>query len=300
MSQHADELLRVRNLAVTFDTPEGLVHAVNGVDLTVHRGEVVCLVGESGSGKSVTGFSIMGLLDPPARVTADTIHFDGQELLGLPERAWHSVRGRRIAMVFQEPMTALNPSRKVGWQIAEVLRLQEGLSRRDAWQRAVALLEQVGIREPARRADAYPHELSGGMRQRVMIAIACALSPDLIIADEPTTALDVTVQAQVLQLLFSIQARTGSAVLFITHDLGVVAEIADRVVVMQGGRVVEEGAVGPLFRAPQHEYTRALLAAVPDVDMPRTASRRWGGAEGATQAYAEAASEVTVGKGETP
>ncbi|BEG73713.1 ABC transporter ATP-binding protein [Achromobacter xylosoxidans] len=274
MSHDADVLLAVRNLTVDFDTPQGPFAAVKGVDLTLRRGEVVCLVGESGSGKSVTGFSLMGLVDPPGRVAADSLRFDGRDLLRATESERDALRGKEMAMVFQEPMTALNPGRTVGSQIAEVIRLHGRAGRKAAWERAVALLDRVGIREPAQRAKAYPHELSGGMRQRVMIAIACALSPKLIIADEPTTALDVTVQAQVLELLFSIQAETGAAVLFITHDLGVVAEIADRVVVLRAGEVVEEGMVQQIFARPAHPYTQALLAAVPDVDAPRDRARR--------------------------
>ena len=274
MSRDPDTLLTVRNLAVSFDTRQGLVAAVKGVDLTVRRGEVVCLVGESGSGKSVTGFSLMGLVDPPGRVTADELWFDGRDLMRASDREKDALRGKDISMVFQEPMTALNPGRTVGSQIAEVIRIHERTGREQAWNRAVDLLQRVGIREPAQRAKAYPHELSGGMRQRVMIAIACALTPKLIIADEPTTALDVTVQAQVLELLFALQAETGAAVLFITHDLGVVAEIADRVVVMQAGRVVEEGGVRQIFEHPRQAYTQALLAAVPDVDAPRDRARR--------------------------
>jgi len=274
MTRDAEVLLSVKNLAVSFDTRQGTVAAVKGVDLTVRHGEVVCLVGESGSGKSVTGFSLMGLVDPPGRVTADELRFDGRDLLRASEREMDALRGKAISMVFQEPMTALNPGRTVGSQIAEVIRIHERTGREQAWKRAVDLLQRVGIREPAQRAKAYPHELSGGMRQRVMIAIACALTPQLIIADEPTTALDVTVQAQVLELLFSLQAETGAAVLFITHDLGVVAEIADRVVVMQGGRVVEEGGVRQIFEQPRQAYTQALLAAVPDVDAPRDRARR--------------------------
>ncbi|AUA57852.1 Glutathione import ATP-binding protein GsiA [Achromobacter spanius] len=276
MNRDAEEaLLTVRNLSVNFDTAQGVVAAVRGVDLTVHRGEVVCLVGESGSGKSVTGFSLMGLVDPPGRVAADELRFDGHDLLRASDTDMDALRGKDIAMVFQEPMTALNPGRSVADQIAEVLRIHEaGISRKRAWDRAVALMDRVGIRDPAQRAKAYPHELSGGMRQRIMIAIACALTPKLIIADEPTTALDVTVQAQVLQLLFSMQAETGAAVLFITHDLGVVAEIADQVVVMQAGRVVEEGDVARIFHNPRHPYTQALLAAVPNVDAPRDPARR--------------------------
>ncbi|MDH0092442.1 ABC transporter ATP-binding protein [Achromobacter mucicolens] len=274
MSRETEALLTVRNLAVSFDTRQGVVAAVKGVDLTVRSGEVVCLVGESGSGKSVTGFSLMGLVDPPGRVTADALRFDGLDLMRASDRDMNALRGKDISMVFQEPMTALNPGRTVGSQIAEVIRIHERAGREHAWNRAVDLLRRVGIREPAHRAKAYPHELSGGMRQRVMIAVACALKPKLIIADEPTTALDVTVQAQVLELLFSLQAEAGAAVLFITHDLGVVAEIADRVVVMQAGRVVEEGDVRQIFERPRQAYTQALLAAVPDVDAPRDRTRR--------------------------
>ncbi len=274
MSREPEALLTVRNLAVNFDTRQGVVAAVKGVDLTVRSGEVVCLVGESGSGKSVTGFSLMGLVDPPGLVTADALRFDGLDLMRASDREKDALRGKDISMVFQEPMTALNPGRTVGNQIAEVIRIHERVGREQAWNRAVELLQRVGIREPAQRAKAYPHELSGGMRQRVMIAIACALTPKLIIADEPTTALDVTVQAQVLELLFALQAETGAAVLFITHDLGVVAEIADRVVVMQAGRVVEEGDVRQIFERPRQAYTQALLAAVPDVDAPRDRARR--------------------------
>lgn len=281
-----DLLLSVRNLTVDFHTAQGTVSAVKGVDLTLRRGEVVCLVGESGSGKSVTGFSLMGLVDPPGRVAADVLWFDGHNLLQASERDKDALRGKDIAMVFQEPMTALNPGRTVGDQIAEVLRIHGVLNREAAWERAVTLLDRVGIREPRERARAYPHELSGGMRQRVMIAIACALTPKLIIADEPTTALDVTVQAQVLELLFSMQAETGAAVLFITHDLGVVAEIADRVVVMQAGRVVEEGDVRQIFKQPRQPYTQALLAAVPDVDAPRDRMRRLAPRPAATQGAA--------------
>jgi len=275
MTHPLSPLLVVRNLVTTFDTPRGRVKAVDGVDLTLGHGEVVCLVGESGSGKSATGFSIMRLIDPPGSVRADVLQFDGKNLLAASEAELDRLRGREMAMIFQEPMTALNPGRTAGNQIAEILRLHEGLGKRAAWARAVELMDRVGIREPQRRAHAYPHELSGGMRQRVMIAIACALSPRLIIADEPTTALDVTVQAQVLQLLFDIQAETGSAVLFITHDFGVVAEIADRVVVMRAGKIVEEGDVRRVFAEPREPYTRALLDAVPDVDAPAGRSPAW-------------------------
>ena len=272
--QDADVLLSVRGLITEFATPGGPVRAVDDIGFDIRRGEVVCLVGESGSGKSVTGLSLMRLIEPPGRVEGQ-VSFQGRDLFALPEAEMNRIRGAGIAMIFQEPMTALNPSRRVGDQIAEVLRIHTGVSRKAAAERAVALLERVGIREPAARAKAYPHQLSGGMRQRVMIAIACALKPALIIADEPTTALDVTVQAQVLDLLFEMQAELGSALLFVTHDLGVVAEIADRVVVLYRGKVVEQGDVAQIFSAPAHPYTKALLAAAPDVDAPRVAGRRF-------------------------
>jgi peptide/nickel transport system ATP-binding protein len=269
-----ETLLSVRGLVTRFASARGTVRAVDDVSFDVRRGEVVCLVGESGSGKSVTGLSVMRLIDPPG-VVEGSILFKGRELLSLPEEEMNRIRGAEIAMVFQEPMTALNPARRVGDQIAEVLRIHGTLSAKLAADRAVALLDRVGIRNPAARAMAYPHELSGGMRQRVMIAIACAAEPALIIADEPTTALDVTVQAQVLDLLFEMQAELGSAMLFVTHDLGVVAEIADRVVVLYRGKVVEQGDVAQIFSAPKHPYTAALLASAPDVDAPRVRGRRF-------------------------
>ncbi|WP_230583248.1 ABC transporter ATP-binding protein, partial [Piscirickettsia salmonis] len=240
----------------------------------LRRGEVVCLVGESGSGKSVTGFSLMGLVDAPGRVAADELRFAGRDLLRASERERDALRGKDIAMVFQEPMTALNPGRNVGGQIAEVMRIHGDIGRQAAWERAVALLERVGIREPAQRAKAYPHELSGGMRQRVMIAIACALSPRLIIADEPVSALDVSVQAQVLDLLADLQAELGLTYLFITHDLGVVRHFADRVAVMAAGALVEEGECDRIFEAPAQDYTRRLIAAVPRPDPSRRRLRQ--------------------------
>lgn len=271
-AENEPAVLSVRGLVTEF--AHGAVRAVDDVSFDIRRGEVVCLVGESGSGKSVTGLSLMRLIDPPGRVSGK-VEFQGRDLFALPEAEMNCIRGAQIAMIFQEPMTALNPAKRVGDQIAEVLRIHEGLSNKVAAERAVALLDRVGIRNPAARARAYPHQLSGGMRQRVMIAIACAAKPALIIADEPTTALDVTVQAQVLDLLFEMQAELGSALLFVTHDLGVVAEIADRVVVLYRGKVVEQGGVAEIFTAPVHPYTKALLAAAPDVDAPRVVGRRF-------------------------
>lgn len=263
-------LLSVRDLRVDFNN----FQAVKGVSFDIHPGEVVCLVGESGSGKSVTGRAVMGLLDASSRRTG-AIEFRGEALEKATEDRLNQVRGKEISMIFQEPMTALNPAWRVGEQIAEMLLLHFPLTRARAHERAVQLLERVGIHEPHLRARAFPHELSGGMRQRVMIAIACAADPSLIIADEPTTALDVTVQAQVLELLFDMQRELGSAVLFVTHDLGVVAEIADRVVVLYRGEVVEQGTVTEIFTAPRHPYTRALIAAAPDVELPRTPGLRF-------------------------
>ncbi|ROO85125.1 peptide/nickel transport system ATP-binding protein [Actinocorallia herbida] len=255
-------LLEVRGLRVAFPGPDGPVTAVAGVGLTVGRGEVVGVVGESGSGKSVTARSIMGLLRPPGRIEEGTIILDGTDLRTLPAKAMRAVRGRRAAMVFQDPQSTLNPVRTVGDQVAEALTVH-GAAKVRARERAVELLELVGIPDARRRAAAYPHEFSGGMRQRVVIAIALANDPDLLIADEPTTALDVTVQAQILRLLTRLRDDLGIAVLMITHDMGVVAEICDRVAVMYAGRVVETGPVTDVFAAPRHPYTAALLRAMP-------------------------------------
>ena len=260
-------LLEITELQTHFFSRKGVLKAVDGVSLSVGAGEVVAVVGESGCGKSVTAFSILGLVpNPPGRIVGGSIRFEGQELVGLAPRAMRDLRGERIGMVFQEPMTSLNPALTVGEQIGEVLMQHRGLSRRQAIARAAELLELVRVPDPARRVADYPHRLSGGMRQRVMIAMAIACEPRLLIADEPTTALDVTVQAQVLDLLLSIRAQFGMAILLITHDLGVVAETADRVAVMYAGRKIEEGATASLFASPQHPYTRGLLAASPHIE----------------------------------
>ena len=268
-----EALLQVRGLATHFFTGHGVVRAVDGIDLTVYRGETLALVGESGSGKSVASLSLLRLVEEPGRIVAGAVRFAGDDLLRLSERDMEAVRGAKIAMIFQEPMTALDPVRRVGDQIAEGLRVHEGLTRRAARARAVELMAKVGIPDPARRARAYPHELSGGMRQRVMIAAALSCDPDLIIADEPTTALDVTVQAQILSLLDDLKRESGAGVLLITHDLGVVAEVADRVAVIYGGQIVEDGPVGQIFRSPAHPYTQGLIACVPDVELSRQRGR---------------------------
>jgi ABC-type dipeptide/oligopeptide/nickel transport system ATPase component len=256
-------LLDVQDLTVTFGGAVPPVNAVDRVSFQIAAGETLGLVGESGSGKSVTAFSILRLLQPPGRITGGRVLFEGRDLLTLPERGMREVRGARISLIFQEPMTALNPVMRVGDQIAEALTVHGLAGRRDARVRAVELLEAVKIADPARRVLDYSHQLSGGMRQRVMIAIALACRPPLIIADEPTTALDVTIQAQVLDLLRELKTRFNLALLLITHDFGVIAEMADRVAVMYRGRLVEQGAVRQILRQPQHEYTKALLAAVP-------------------------------------
>nr|BFE56086.1 ABC transporter ATP-binding protein [Dactylosporangium thailandense] len=261
-------LLRIENLSVDFHTDDGVVHAVDGVDLEVHEGEIVAVVGESGSGKTVTAMSVLRLLrEPPARVSAGTLAFRGQDLRGLSPRQLRAIRGGPVGMIFQDPMTALNPVLSIGDQIAETVLLhQDRRDRKAARARAVELLALVGVPDAAHRARQYPHEFSGGMRQRAMIAMAIANDPDLIIADEPTTALDVTIQAQVLQLLRKAQRETGAATILITHDLGVVAELADRVVVMYAGRVVETAEVHALFGKPRHPYTLGLLASLPRMD----------------------------------
>jgi len=272
-----EPLLRVSHLHTQFSTEAGLVRAVEDVTFTLAAGELLAVVGESGSGKSVTSLSIMGLIaDPPGRVAGGEILFRTRagsvvDLARLPARALRKLRGRDLAMIFQEPMTSLNPVFSVGHQIAEAAMLHLGMARGAARRHALEMLEQVEIPAARQRLDEYPHQLSGGMRQRVMIAIALACDPLLLIADEPTTALDVTIQAQILALLDKLRRDIGTAVLFITHNLGVVAEIADRVVVMYAGRVVEEGDVRSLFKAPRHPYTRGLLACLPRRALATTA-----------------------------
>jgi peptide/nickel transport system ATP-binding protein len=263
-------LLQIDDLRTYFHTGAGLARAVDGVSLSVQPGETVGVVGESGCGKSVTALSVLRLIRPPGRIEAGSrIAFEGRDLLSLPDEEIRKVRGNRIAMIFQEPMTALNPVFTVGDQIAEVARVHAGASRKQAWVRAVEMLTLVGIPAPEQRAGEYPHQLSGGMRQRVMIAMALVMNPALVIADEPTTALDVTIQAQILELLADLQQRLKTAVLLITHDLGVIAEVARRVVVMYGGEVVEEAPVEELFARAHHPYTEGLLAAMPRLGMER-------------------------------
>lgn len=256
-------LLEVKNLQTHFPTRAGLVRAVNSVSFNLDRGELLGLVGESGCGKSITALSIMRLIAPPGRIVGGELTFDGRNLLALSEREMRAIRGDDIAMIFQDPMTSLNPVFKVGEQIAEALRLHRKLSRKDARAAAIEAMREVSIPDPARRADDYPHQLSGGMRQRVMIAMALACDPKLLIADEPTTALDVTIQAQILELLDGLRKTRELAVLLITHDLGVVAEVADRVAVMYTGKIVEEAPVEELFARPRHPYTEGLLRSVP-------------------------------------
>ena len=266
----ADALLSIDNLRTWFYTDGGVARAVDGVSFDIAPGQTVGLVGESGCGKSVTALSILRLIAPPGRIESGSrMLFEGRDLMQLPDEEMRRIRGNRIAMIFQEPMTALNPVFTVGDQIAEVARVHERVSRRDAWNRAVEMLELVGIPAPAERAKEYPHQLSGGMRQRVVIAMALVMKPALVIADEPTTALDVTIQAQILELLADLQRRFGTSILLITHDMGVVAETCSRVIVMYGGEVVEQAPVRDIFAAPHHPYTQGLLGAMPRVGQQR-------------------------------
>ncbi len=258
-------LLEVKGLRTSFSTRDGYVRAVDGIDFRVDRGEIMGLVGESGCGKSVTSLSIMRLISRPGRIEAGEILFDGQDLLKLPDEAMRRVRGERISMIFQQPQSSLNPVWDVGRQIGEVLEIHRGMKRGPARQRALELLRMVGIPDPERRLKAYPHEMSGGMAQRVMIAMALACEPELLIADEPTTALDVTIQAQILDLMRNLREQTGTAIILITHDLGVVAEMCDRVAVMYAGEIVEQTDVNTLFRLPRHPYTRGLIGSIPVV-----------------------------------
>jgi oligopeptide/dipeptide ABC transporter ATP-binding protein len=256
-------MLEVRGLKTYFYTEAGVVKAVDGVDFHVDRGEVLGIVGESGCGKSVTSFSIMRLLSQPGRIVAGEVIFDGRDLLKLSDDAMVSIRGNRISMIFQQPTSCLNPVFRVGDQLSEVLEIHQTLGKQAGRARAVELLKMVGIPEPEKRVDAYPHELSGGMAQRVMIAMALACLPELLIADEPTTALDVTIQAQILDLLRRLQSEMGAAIILITHDLGIVAEMCERVAVMYAGRIVEEAAIEEIFENPKHPYTVGLLGSIP-------------------------------------
>ncbi|WP_068108756.1 ABC transporter ATP-binding protein [Tropicimonas marinistellae] len=257
-------LLEVRNLSVDFATTSGTFRAVDGFDLTLEPGDITAVVGESGSGKSVAFLAMMGLLPWTATITSDVMTFDGSDLRGITPKQRRRIIGKDMSMIFQEPMTSLNPCYTVGFQIKEALRIHLGMDRNARQARAVELFEQVGIPAPETRLSAFPHQMSGGMNQRVMIAMAIACKPKLLIADEPTTALDVTIQAQILELLTSLQEETGMALVLITHDMGVVAETADRVSVQYAGQKVEQQAVVPLFNTPHHPYTAALLAALPE------------------------------------
>jgi oligopeptide/dipeptide ABC transporter ATP-binding protein len=275
-----DNILEVVNLTTCFHTRAGRVNAVDDVSFAIERGSTLALVGESGSGKSVTSLSIMRLILPPGEIARGHILFDGRDLMELPNEEMRHLRGREIAMIFQDPMTSLNPVYTVGDQIAEAIRLHEKLPRRDAWAKAVEMMKRVKIPDAARRAADYPHQLSGGMRQRVMIAMALSCNPKLLIADEPTTALDVTIQAEILELLRGLKEDFDLSMLLITHDLGVVAETADRVAVMYAGRIVEEAPVQDLFAAPKHPYTEGLMRSVPKLTEEGMKRRRLDTIEG--------------------
>jgi oligopeptide/dipeptide ABC transporter ATP-binding protein len=262
-------LLEIRGLRTHFFTADGVVKAVDGVDLTVRRGEVLGLVGESGSGKSVTAMSVLRLVAEPGRVVGGTIRLDGEDLAAKTLKELQAIRGDRVSMVFQQPQSSLNPAYTTGFQISEVYEVHDDLARKVGRERAVAMLTRVGIPDAARKARAYPHQLSGGQAQRVMIAMALAADPELLIADEPTTALDVTIQAQILDLLRELRAQTGMAVVLITHDLGIVAELTERVAVMYAGQIVEEAPTGPLFASPKHPYTTGLIGSVPVIGQRR-------------------------------
>lgn len=264
-------MLDIQGLKTHFKTDDGWLHAVDGVDISIDSGETVCVVGESGCGKSVTAKTVMKLIDmPPGKIVAGKIMWQGRDLVPLSSEEMQKIRAKEIAIIFQEPMTSLNPVYTVGEQIAESVRLHEGVSKKAAMDRAIEMLKRVKIPTPEKRVRDYPHQFSGGMRQRVMIAIALACNPKLLIADEPTTALDVTIQAQILDLIAELKAEYGTAVMLITHAMGVVAEVAQRVVVMYAGRVVEEASVDVLFREPRHPYTRGLIRSIPRIDLAAT------------------------------
>ena len=265
----ADPLLEVRDLKVSFRTEDGLVKAVDGVSFTIGEGEVLGIVGESGSGKSVTMLTVARLINDPNAVFEGQVLYKGRNLMELSEKEMRDVRGVEIAMIFQDPMASLNPVYRIGWQIEEQIRAHMPVSKREAGQRAVELLAAVGIPHPEQRVNDYPHQFSGGMRQRAMIALALSCDPDLLIADEPTTALDVTIQAQILELIQQLRHEFRSAVVLITHDMGVIAEVAEHMLVMYAGRIVEQGTTHELFHDPQHPYTWGLLGSMPRLDRPK-------------------------------
>lgn len=267
--QAKDRLLEVYNLSTRFFTPEGIVSAVDNVSFNVNRGETLALVGESGCGKTVTSLSIIRLLAPTAQITADKLEFNGEDLLGYSAEQIRKLRGKSISMIFQEPMTSLNPAYKVSKQLGEVFKIHFGMSDKEVYNASVEILRKVGIPDPEERMKVYPHQLSGGLRQRVMIAISLASRPQLIIADEPTTALDVTIQAQIMELLKDMQKDIGMSIILITHDFGVVGELADRVAVMYAGKIVEEGPFKEVFDHPLHPYTRALIDSIPGMKVQR-------------------------------
>ena len=259
-------LLEVNDLQTSFYTPAGEVKAVNGVSFQLERGKVLGIVGESGSGKSVTAYSILQILEKTGKIVSGSVKFDGQELVGIGEEGMKKIRGNRISIIFQDPMTSLNPTYTIGHQLMEAILLHTGRNKQQAWERAVEMLRLVNVSEPEKRMKQYPYEFSGGMRQRVMIAMALACEPDILIADEPTTALDVTIQAQILELMQSLQKELGMAIIMITHDLGVVAQMCDEVIVMYAGSICEQGTADEIFYNPRHEYTKGLLRSIPALD----------------------------------
>ena len=259
-------MLEVKDLHTSFFTPVGEVKAVNGVSFTLDRGKVLGIVGESGSGKSVTAYSVMQILEKTGKIVSGSIKFDGQELVGAGEKVMKTIRGNKISIIFQDPMTSLNPTYTIGHQLMEAITLHTGRNKQQAWDRAVEMLRLVNVNEPEKRMKQYPFEFSGGMRQRVMIAMALACEPDILIADEPTTALDVTIQAQILELMQSLQKELGMAIIMITHDLGVVAQLCDEVIVMYAGSICEQGTADEIFYNPKHEYTKGLLRSIPTLE----------------------------------
>ena len=259
-------LLEVNDLHTSFYTPAGEVKAVNGVSFNLERGKVLGIVGESGSGKSVTAYSIMQILEKTGKIVSGSVKFDGQELVGIGEDGMKNIRGNKISIIFQDPMTSLNPTYTIGHQLMEAITLHTGRNKQQAWDRAVEMLRLVNVNEPEKRMKQYPFEFSGGMRQRVMIAMALACEPDILIADEPTTALDVTIQAQILELMQSLQKELGMAIIMITHDLGVVAQLCDEVIVMYAGSICEQGTADEIFYNPKHEYTKGLLLSIPTLE----------------------------------